>query len=62
MVGTFTGNQGLNIQVDGDARFEGSRLDGGQGAVAVNTGGKLALSRPATMSVATPAASLAALR
>lgn len=43
MVGTFTGNQGLNIQVGGDARFEGSRLDGGQGAVAVNTGGKLAL-------------------
>ncbi|QXH54993.1 hemagglutinin repeat-containing protein [Pseudomonas maumuensis] len=43
VVGTFTGNQGLNIQVDGDARFEGSRLDGGQGAVAVNTGGKLAL-------------------
>ncbi|AIN57738.1 hemagglutinin repeat-containing protein [Pseudomonas soli] len=43
VVGTFTGNQGLNIQVGGDARFEGSRLDGGQGAVAVNTGGKLAL-------------------
>lgn len=43
VVGTFSGNQGLNIQVGGDARFEGSRLDGGQGAVAVNTGGKLAL-------------------
>ncbi|WP_313651059.1 hemagglutinin repeat-containing protein, partial [Pseudomonas soli] len=43
VVGTFTGNQGLNIQVGGDARFEGSHLDGGQGAVAVNTGGKLAL-------------------
>ena len=43
VVGTFSGSQGLNIQVGGDARFEGSRLDGGQGAVAVNTGGKLAL-------------------
>ncbi|WP_252088680.1 hemagglutinin repeat-containing protein [Pseudomonas sp. MWU13-3659] len=43
VVGSYTGSQGLNIQVGGDARFEGSRLDGGQGAVAVNTGGKLAL-------------------
>ncbi|MDC0689994.1 hemagglutinin repeat-containing protein [Mitsuaria sp. RG] len=43
VVGAFSGSQGLNIQVGGDARFEGSRLDGGQGAVAVNTGGKLAL-------------------
>ncbi|WP_194791875.1 hemagglutinin repeat-containing protein [Pseudomonas sp. UFMG81] len=45
VVAGFGASQGVNIQVAGDARFEGSRLDGGQGAVAVNSAGKLALNQ-----------------
>ncbi|NIF15766.1 hemagglutinin repeat-containing protein [Pantoea sp. Cy-639] len=43
VVGAFTASQGVNVQVGGDARLEGSRLDGGQGGVTLATGGELAL-------------------
>ena len=45
VVGGYAGNQGVNINVGGDARFEGSRFDGGQGGVSVKTGGDLALNQ-----------------
>jgi len=45
VVGNYAGNQGVNIHVGGDARFEGSRFDGGQGGVSVKTGGDLALNQ-----------------
>ncbi|MFJ2710390.1 hemagglutinin repeat-containing protein [Pseudomonas sp. NPDC087346] len=45
VVGGYTGSQGVNINVAGNAQFEGSRFDGGQGAVNVKTGGDLALNQ-----------------
>lgn len=45
VTGRYAASQGVNIQVGGDARFEGTRLDGGQGAVAVSSGGNLALNQ-----------------
>ncbi|WP_445179017.1 hemagglutinin repeat-containing protein [Pseudomonas sp. McL0111] len=45
VVGGYAGNQGVNINVAGNAQFEGSRFDGGQGAVNVKTGGDLALNQ-----------------
>ncbi|MGY2442446.1 hemagglutinin repeat-containing protein [Pseudomonas sp. SDO52101_S400] len=45
VVGGYAGNQGVNINVGRDAQFEGSRFDGGQGAVSIKTGGDLALNQ-----------------
>jgi hemolysin len=45
VVGGYAGSQGVNINVGGDAQFEGSRFDGGQGGVSIKTGGDLALNQ-----------------
>jgi hemolysin len=45
VVGGYAGSQGVNLNVAGNAQFEGSRFDGGQGAVNVKTGGDLALNQ-----------------
>ncbi|WP_095114254.1 hemagglutinin repeat-containing protein [Pseudomonas sp. Irchel 3H7] len=45
VVGGYAGSQGVNIKVGGDAQFEGSRFDGGQGGVSIKTGGDLALNQ-----------------
>jgi len=45
VVGAYAGSQGVNIKVGGDAQFAGSRFDGGQGGVSINTGGDLALNQ-----------------
>ncbi len=45
VVGGYAGSQGVNIQVGGDAQFEGSRFEGGQGGVSIKTGGDLALNQ-----------------
>jgi hemolysin len=45
VVGAYAGSQGVNIKIGGDAQFEGSRFDGGQGGVSINTGGDLALNQ-----------------
>ncbi|TMU81542.1 filamentous hemagglutinin N-terminal domain-containing protein [Pseudomonas fluorescens] len=45
VVGGYAGSQGVNIKVGGDAQFEGSRFDGRQGGVSINTGGDLALNQ-----------------
>ncbi|WP_339433971.1 hemagglutinin repeat-containing protein [Pseudomonas sp. EA_65y_Pfl2_P78] len=45
VVGVYAGNQGVNIKVGGDAQFEGSRFDGGQGGVSIKTDGNLALNQ-----------------
>ncbi|MFJ7315642.1 hemagglutinin repeat-containing protein [Pseudomonas sp. NPDC098747] len=45
VVGAYAGSQGVNIKVGGDAQFEGSRFDGGQGGVSIQTGGDLALNQ-----------------
>ncbi|WP_166223808.1 hemagglutinin repeat-containing protein [Pseudomonas atagonensis] len=45
VVGGYAGSQGVNIKTAGDARIEGSRFDGGQGGVSINTGGDLALNQ-----------------
>ncbi len=45
VVGGYAGSQGVNIKVGGDAQFEGSRFDGGQGGVNIKTGGDLALNQ-----------------
>lgn len=45
VVGGYAGSQGVNIKVGGDAQFDGSRFDGGQGGVNIKTGGDLALNQ-----------------
>ena len=45
VVGAYAGSQGVNIKVGGDAQFEGSRFDGGQGGVNIKTDGDLALNQ-----------------
>ncbi|WP_277758568.1 hemagglutinin repeat-containing protein [Pseudomonas sp. A34-9] len=45
VVGGYAGSQGVNIKTAGDAQFEGSRFDGGQGGVSIKTGGDLALNQ-----------------
>lgn len=45
MVGGYAGSQGVSIKTAGDAQFEGSRFDGGQGGVNIKTGGDLALNQ-----------------
>ncbi|WP_460371053.1 hemagglutinin repeat-containing protein [Pseudomonas sp. Tul1A2] len=45
VVGAYAGSQGVNIKVGGDAQFDGSRFDGGQGGVNIKTGGDLALNQ-----------------
>ena len=44
-VGSYAGSQGVDIKVGGDARFEGSQFNGGQGGVNIKTDGKLALNQ-----------------
>ncbi|PWB35643.1 filamentous hemagglutinin [Pseudomonas sp. SDI] len=45
VVGGYAGSQGVKVEVRGAARFEGSRFDGGQGGVVVETGGELVLNQ-----------------
>lgn len=45
VIGGYAGSQGVNIKAAGDAQFEGSRFDGGQGGVSIKTGGDLALNQ-----------------
>ncbi|PTC16782.1 filamentous hemagglutinin [Pseudomonas baetica] len=45
VVGGYASSQGVNIKTAGDAQFEGSRFDGGQGGVSIKTGGDLALNQ-----------------
>lgn len=42
-VGRYAGSQGVSIDTQGDARYEGGDFDGGAGSVSINAGGKLAL-------------------
>ena len=42
-VGLYAGSQGVGIDTQGDARYEGGEFDGGTGSVSINSGGKLAL-------------------
>ncbi|MDD1016221.1 hemagglutinin repeat-containing protein [Pseudomonas rubra] len=42
-VGSYAGSQGVNIDLKGDGRFEGSQFDGKLGGVSIKTGGELAL-------------------
>ncbi|BAQ82174.1 hemagglutinin repeat-containing protein [Pseudomonas sp. St29] len=44
-VGSYAGSQGVDIKVGGDARFEGSQFNGGQGGVDLKSGGQLALNQ-----------------
>jgi hemolysin len=45
VLGSYAGSQGVHINVGGDAQFEGSRFDGGQGGVSLKAGGELALNQ-----------------
>ena len=42
-VGHYAGAQGVSIDTQGDARYEGGDFDGGAGSVNIDAGGKLAL-------------------
>ncbi|MCE4053962.1 hemagglutinin repeat-containing protein [Pseudomonas sp. Au-Pse12] len=44
-VGSYAASQGVDIKVGGDARFEGSQFNGGQGGVDLKSGGQLALNQ-----------------
>nr|BFD43485.1 hemagglutinin repeat-containing protein [Pseudomonas sp. FFPRI_1] len=44
-VGSYAGSQGVDIQLGGDGRFEGSQFNGGQGGISIKTGGELALNQ-----------------
>lgn len=44
-VGSYAGSQGVDIKVGGDASFEGSQFNGGQGGVSIKTDGQLALNQ-----------------
>ncbi|MNG72013.1 Hemolysin precursor [compost metagenome] len=43
--GSLYGQQGIQVQLGSDGRYEGSRIDGGAGAVVMNTGGTLTLAQ-----------------
>ena len=45
VVGRYAGNQGVNIELAGNGRFEGSEFDGGNAGVKVETGGTLAMNQ-----------------
>ena len=45
VVGSYAGAQGVSIQTQGDARYEGSQFNGGQAGVNLNSAGELALSQ-----------------
>ena len=42
-MGHYAGAQGVSIDTQGDARYEGGDFDGGAGSVNIDAGGKLAL-------------------
>ncbi|MBF0642376.1 filamentous hemagglutinin N-terminal domain-containing protein [Pseudomonas protegens] len=44
-VGSYNASQGVDIQLAGDGRFEGSQFNGGQGGVTLKSGGELALNQ-----------------
>ncbi|MDQ0976982.1 hemagglutinin repeat-containing protein [Pseudomonas synxantha] len=45
VVGSYAGTQGVSIEAKGDARYDGSRFNGGQAGVNLKTGGELALNQ-----------------
>lgn len=45
VVGSYTGSQGVSIDLKGDGQYQGSQFDGGLGGVKLTTGGKLALNQ-----------------
>ncbi|MBC3256435.1 hemagglutinin repeat-containing protein [Pseudomonas paralactis] len=45
VVGSYAGTQGVSIQTQGDASYEGSQFNGGQAGVNLKTGGELALNQ-----------------
>ena len=45
VVGSYAGAQGVSIQTQGDARYEGSHFNGGQAGVNLKAGGELALNQ-----------------
>lgn len=45
VVGSYAGNQGVKIELRGDGQYEGSQFNGGQGGVAIKSGGDLALNQ-----------------
>lgn len=45
VVGSYAGAQGVNIETQGDARYEGSQFNGGQAGVNLKGGGELALNQ-----------------
>lgn len=45
VVGGYSGNDGVNINLRHDGQFEGSQFNGGQGGVSIKSGGELALNQ-----------------
>ncbi|MGE7956617.1 hemagglutinin repeat-containing protein [Pseudomonas sp. NPDC089530] len=45
VVGSYAGSQGVNIKLNGDGQYEGSRFDGDQAGVKLQAGGELALNQ-----------------
>lgn len=45
VVGSYTGKQGVDINLRGDGQYEGSRFDGGEAGVKLHSGGELALNQ-----------------
>ncbi|WP_449434643.1 hemagglutinin repeat-containing protein [Pseudomonas putida] len=43
--GSLYGQQGIQVQLGSDGRYEGSRIDGGEGNVAISSGGSLSLTQ-----------------
>ncbi|AZE50123.1 Putative hemolysin/cytolysin secreted via TPS pathway [Pseudomonas chlororaphis] len=45
VVGSYVGKQGVDIALNGDGQYEGSRFDGGDAGVKLHAGGELALNQ-----------------
>jgi hemolysin len=45
VVGSYVGKQGVDIALNGDGQYEGSRFDGGEAGVKLHSGGELALNQ-----------------
>ena len=45
LVGSFSGAQGVSIDIKGDARYEGSQFNGHEGGISLNAGENLALNQ-----------------
>ncbi|AZD17103.1 hemagglutinin repeat-containing protein [Pseudomonas chlororaphis] len=45
VVGSYVGKQGVDIALNGDGQYEGSRFDGGDAGVKLHSGGELALNQ-----------------